>query len=249
MSQQTMTDEIDLFCLFETLWRGKWQIIIITALSLCVGFAFVTLSEREFQSNIRLSVIATAPGQTEKGVLLHYRNTISNEATYAPYLATSGAQHLTKDDFETTEEIQGFRYQRDDKDILFSMTNQTIFIRSGDQNKIADLSRYFAHVATAETAKQVKKAKEELKSVRTLMKRDTNNLGRLLDEEMNLRDFIYLFEDGDSQLSLSAPTFPDQIAPRTFLVLVMSILIGGFVSVMLVLVRAAIQNRRSIITS
>ena len=248
MSQQTMTDEIDLFQLFETLWRGKWQIIIITALSLCVGFAFVTLSEREFQSNIRLSVLATAPGQTEKGVLLRYRNAISNEATYAPYLATSGAQHLTKADFETTEEIQGFRYQRDDKDILFSMTNQTIFIRSGDQNKIADLSRYFAHVATAETAKQVKKAKEELE-LGTLMTRDKNDLSRLEDKKMNLREFIAEFEDGDSQLTLSAPTFPDQIAPRTFLVLVMSIFIGGFVSVMLVLVRAAIQNRRSIITS
>ena len=245
MSQQTMTDEIDLFRLLETLWRGKWQIIIMTALSLCVGFAFVTLSEKEFQSRSHLSVLAKAPGQTETGVLLHYRNAILNEATYAPYLATSGAQHLTKDDFETTEEIQGFRYQRDDKDILFSMTHQTIFIRSGDQNKIADLSRYFAHVSTAETAKQVKKAKEELELLRTLMERDRIDLSLLLDEEMNLREFISMFEDGHSQLSLSAPTFPDQIAPRTFLVLVMSILIGGFVSVMLVLLRAAIQNRRS----
>ena len=249
MFQQTTTDEIDFFHLFETLWRGKWQIIIITALSLCVGFAFVTLSEKEFQSRIRLSVLAIAPSQTESGVLMHYRNAISNEATYEAYLASGDAKHLTKDDFETTEEIQGFRYQRDDKDILFSMTNQTIYIRSGDQNKIADLYGYFMHVAADETAKQLKKAKEQLAILSVLRERDTNDLSRLLDEEINLQQFISLFEGGQLQLSLSAPTFPDQIAPRTFLVLVMSILIGGFVSVMLVLLRSAIQNRRSMMSS
>ena len=33
-------DEIDLFELFETLWRGKWKIIVTTVIATLVGIAF-----------------------------------------------------------------------------------------------------------------------------------------------------------------------------------------------------------------
>ena len=37
---QINDDEIDLFELFETLWRGKWKIIATTVIATLVGIAF-----------------------------------------------------------------------------------------------------------------------------------------------------------------------------------------------------------------
>jgi len=37
---QSNDDEIDLFELFETLWRGKWKIIVTTVIATLVGIAF-----------------------------------------------------------------------------------------------------------------------------------------------------------------------------------------------------------------
>ena len=38
---QSNDDEIDLFELFETLWRGKWKIIVTTVIATLVGIAFI----------------------------------------------------------------------------------------------------------------------------------------------------------------------------------------------------------------
>ena len=45
-------DEIDLFELFETLWRGKWLISALVAISVLSGFVYSQLTPPKFQVSV-----------------------------------------------------------------------------------------------------------------------------------------------------------------------------------------------------
>ena len=46
---QVQDDEIDLFELFQTLWDGKWKIILITFVAAIIGVVFSVVKPNSFE--------------------------------------------------------------------------------------------------------------------------------------------------------------------------------------------------------
>lgn len=58
MDQQKYDDEIDLFELAQTIWRGKWTVVIITAVFVIIGVAYSLLAQQQWASK---AVVTTPP--------------------------------------------------------------------------------------------------------------------------------------------------------------------------------------------
>ena len=209
-------DEIDLFELFENLWRGKWLISAFVAISLLSGFVYSQLTPPKFEVSVSFVVrlypvsvqqicdvdVKCIVGETNKQ-LMENLDSNWNLKGKVPKLALRTEAPL---------DVKNY-------DAEFDEINQTI------TNQIYN-----------EALDEVTLIKTELNDALMSTERVATNI-------LNATRIIKAIDGGQKAISFGSVTIK-KISPRVPLILAMSIVLGGLIGVVFVLVNDSIRKRK-----
>ena len=84
----------------------------------------------------------------------------------------------------------------------------------------------------------------ELKIIETRFKDLTSAESSIVQTVLSIDRYIDSAENGDNVLSIEHPSVPKKVAPKSSLILALSLVSGGFIGVAYVLIMKAIKTRR-----
>ncbi|MDA0354937.1 MAG: Wzz/FepE/Etk N-terminal domain-containing protein [Proteobacteria bacterium] len=222
-------DEIDLFELFETIWRGKWLISALVAISVLSGFVYSQLTPPKFEVSVSFKVnlysvnaqqicngnvdnVRCIVGQMSKLLMvnldsdwLYYLNFKNKNSNLAPNLALSTESPLNVKTY----------------DDVFDKLNQTI------TNQIYN------------------EALDELTLIKTELNDALMSTERVATNILNATRIIKAIDSGQKAISFGSVAIK-KISPKVPLILALSIILGGMIGIVFVLVNNSIRKRKEI---
>ena len=251
---QAHDDEIDLFELFEILWSGKWLIAGFTALSILVAGGFLALNEAKYESKIIIKFENIPPFYQSDKVLFDFEKLFYSPEIFGDWKKGSGNTSINFEDLRKTENVDGFELSKEPKDLLTLFRTEkksvnSILIRSGQPDVLNGLLNYTDYVKNLLRNNYILRAKNELNIIEgrfdNLSASGTNNI---IETLLSVDRFIASLENGGDVLTIEIPTIPKKVSPKTKLVLALSIVLGGMIGAVFVLVRSAITKRKDQLT-
>jgi len=218
-------DEIDLFELFETLWLGKWLISAFVAISVMSGFVYSQLAQPKFEVSVSFAVklYSVSAQQICEGEVSNKNNNgvveyIQNEVNKQLMEDLDSNWNLTNKDSKlalSTEAPLNVKTYDD----VFDKLNQTI------TNQIYN-----------EALDEVTLIKTELNDALMSTERVATNI-------LNATRIIKAIDSGQKAISFGFVAIK-KTSPKVPLVLALSILLGGMIGVVFVLVKNTIRKRK-----
>ena len=218
-------DEIDLFELFETLWLGKWLISAFVAISVMSGFVYSQLAQPKFEVSVSFAVklYSVSAQQICEGEVSNKNNNgvvecIQNEVSKQLMEDLDSNWNLTNKDSKlalTTEAPLNVKTYDD----VFDKLNQTI------TNQIHN------------------EALDELTVIKTELNDALMSTERVATNILNATRIIKAIDSGQKAISFGSVAIK-KISPKVPLILAISIVLGGLIGIVFVLVNNSIRKRK-----
>lgn len=255
-------DEIDLIELFSNLWDGKWAIVSATLIALCLGGAYSVFKERthivSYQSTIAFSVRNFPPfyeATEANGIFLDFRALFHSKPVFEAWKARNSEAKIDFSDISLTKVVDGVELAANPK--LVSLEGDGLKVNTNDLQMLDSFHRYLGSlnetltrqyiVRTQADVKYIEQRFKELWSSDDALQDQVLNLLRHAEEVRTLDYYVDRAETGAANvLEIRRPTPPivTSTAPKTNLMLALSVLLGGFFGTAYVLVRNAFCRHR-----
>ena len=216
MTQQYESDEIDLFELAETLWRGKFIIILCTVFALGFGLGFLNFQTKKYTVPIPYTVGIYSV--TDQQICEFNRDCLST--TTLSYASNA----------------LGSDWSLNTKSKRFEMSTTA-------PQSIAEYMETARAASEAVTLQTKIDTENELNAISSIGTPDMLGTKRIATNILNAKRIIIALENGAHAISFANVSITQ--AQKTNLVLALSIVLGAFLGASAVLLRAAIANRRN----
>ena len=163
-------DEIDLFELFETVWRGKWLISAFVAISVLLGGGFLFITTTIYKSKLVFSVETTPPFYEKEKAQSDFKAMFYSKSVFDVWKSENGKSELVYDDFNITEVINGFTFAKEEGALANIVEEKSLSALVVNTNKPSLLDEFFKYenfVNNKLTSDYVLRAKDELKIIET----------------------------------------------------------------------------------
>jgi capsular polysaccharide biosynthesis protein len=241
-------DEIDLFELFETLWRGKWLISALVAISVLLGGGFLFITTPIYESKLVFSVETTPPFYENAKAKSDFKAIFYSKSMFDVWKSENGKSKLVYDDFDITEVINGFTFVKEEGNLLANIVEEkslsALVVKTNKLSLLDEFFKYENFVNNKLTSDYVLRAKEELNFIETRFQNLQSSDISIVNNVLNIHRYIVSVERGSKVMTLNSPTFPKKISPKIKLTLAMSIVLGGMIGIVLVLVNNSIRKRK-----
>jgi LPS O-antigen subunit length determinant protein (WzzB/FepE family) len=215
MNENYNNDEIDLFDLFESLWGGKRLIGCLVVISTLLGFGYTQLSQPVYRASATysLNVYSVASQQVCGGGDQMKCVSEVMEQVLSDYLVDSWEVSSKSVSLSTVNPLSPTTYETQLKEY-----NQktTAFVKA--------------------------KALAELQVIENISNDSLLSTERVATNMLNAKRIIQSIDSGQSVISFG-PVEIAKVAPRSSRILAISIVLGGMVGCVIVLLRNAIRNR------
>lgn len=248
MTSHINDDEIDLFQLIQNLWDGKGVIAASIAVCLAAAIGYVVIKEPEYESHIHINASYNPPIAGRNSVT-QLMDAFYDEALFKEWKSANSIDAIDAEDFSRTIMMNGFVVAKteDELTVRFSdaETNKvSLLVKS---NELRLLDSYFSYLGFLND-KVTEKASGSAASLLRYYSAKSDNLSQAqvgpVTTELQLVDFLNEVSSGMKLLSVERPTMPEKQAPRTGLILILSVMIGGFIGALYVLVQNAWRQRQ-----
>ncbi|KJE34917.1 hypothetical protein UF64_09355 [Thalassospira sp. HJ] len=215
----TYDDEIDLFEILETLWGGKWFIVTFVILVTFVGFVYSQVAQPKYEVSV----------------------------PYAFNVYSVSTQQICDESNQVVECIESEQSKRlislleggwNDSKKSSSLSLITINPLDVDGYK-AD----FVRINELLTKEVYAEASTELALIQNELTDALLSTERVADNMLNAKRIIRSIDNGQMVLSFGSISV-SQTSPKVPLILAMSIVLGGMISALFVLVRKAMLKRK-----
>ena len=209
-------DEIDLFELFEMVWRGKWLISAFVAISLLSGFVYSQLAQPKFEVSV----------------------------SFAVKLYSVSAQQICDDNLgciiglTTTQSMQNIdsNWNLTDKNSKLALsTNAPLNVKTYDE--------MFNKLNQTITNQIYNEALDELTVIKTELNEALMSTERVATNILNATRIIKAIDSGQKAISFGSVAIK-KTSPKVPLTLALSIVLGGLIGVAFVLVNNTIRKRK-----
>ena len=240
-------DEIDLFELFESLWRGKWLISAFVGISFLLGCSFLFTTTPSYESKIAFSVELKPPYYTSRKINYDFKEMFYSKSVFNVWKSENEKSELVYEDFGIEEIINGFTFAKDEQSLFAYIVedkkrlSSTLIIKSKKLSVLNDFFKYVQFINNKLTSRYMLRIKNEIRVVENTSLEDKKNdkLTKLYTNR-----FLIFVESGSKVISFRAPTFPKKISPNTKLILGLSIVLGGMIGVVFVLINTHVRKRK-----
>ena len=203
-------DEVDLFELFETLWRGKWLISALVAISVLSGFVYLQLAQPKFEVSVSFAVKLYSVSAQQ----------------------TCGGKVFC---IELMEDLESNWNLTDKNSKLALSTEVPLSVKTYD-DVFDKLSQTITNQIYNEALDEVTLIKTELNDALMSTERVATNI-------LNATRIIKAIDSGQKAISFGSVAIK-KTSPKVPLVLALSILLGGMIGVVFVLVNNSIRKRK-----
>ena len=154
-------DEIDLFELFQTIWRGRWLVISVIALSLGLAFAYLKVTPNKFTAELSLSPNTNIDSETS---VVKF-NLLNNIQLSNSYLMSALSSQLQKANVKSAafDRYNASKRSQDNLDTIGELSthakNESISLQLKSNNQF-DLGAFYETLISI----GIEKVKTELKS-------------------------------------------------------------------------------------
>jgi len=209
-------DEIDLFVLFETLWRGKWLISVFVAISVLSGFVYSQLTPPKFEVSVSFVVKLYSFNAQQVcgrniGCIVGETNKLLLENLDSNWKLTDQNSNLS---LITEAPLDVKTY-----DDVFDELNQTI------TNQIYN------------------EALNELIVIKTELDDSLMSTERVATNMLNASRIIKTIDSGQKAISFGSIAIK-KISPEFLFILALSVVLGGIIGVLFVFVNKLIRKRK-----
>ena len=252
MSQknQEQDDDIDLFELFQTLWDGKWPISAFIVIAVLLGGSFLFISNSLYQSKINFSIDTIPPFYDNQKVITDFKKKFYSKSTFNGWKKSNDNTLFTFEDFSLTEVVNGFILSKAEGQQLAvlgqkkRMESTHIIVKSDQFSMLNDFFMYAEYINNLLKIEYVNRAKDELNIIETRFRDFSTASDTVITNILTIDRYIDSAEKGTKVLYISHPTFPKKISPKPFQILALSIILGGMMGVIYVLISNAICKRK-----
>jgi len=203
-------DEVDLFELFETLWRGKWLISALVAISVLSGFVYLQLAQPKFEVSVSFAVKLYSVSAQQ----------------------TCGGKVFC---IELMEDLESNWNLTDKNSKLALSTEVPLSVKTYDD--------VFDKLSQTITNQIYNEALDEVTLIKTELNDALMNTERAATNILNARRIIKAIDSGQKAISFGSVAIK-KTSPKVPLVLALSILLGGMIGVVFVLVKNTIRKRK-----
>ena len=242
---QTYDDEIDLFELFQVLWDGKRLISAFVVLAFLLGGGFILSKDKVYESNLVYSIDTIPPFYDGGKASSDFQKKFYSIDVFNEWKKSNENTSLVFKDFSKTEVIDGFVLSKDEGATLAVIKDSaSILVKSNQLPILNDFYEYAEHINVLLKVEYVSRAKDELKIIETRFKDLSSADSSVVQTVLSIDRYIVSAENGDNVLSLQRPSVPKKVAPKSSLILALSLVLGGFIGAAYVLIMNAIKTRR-----
>jgi len=242
---QTYDDEIDLFELFQVLWGGKWLISTFVVLAFLLGGGFILSKDKAYESKVVYSIDNIPPFYNDNKASTDFQKKFYSIDVFNEWKKSNENTSLVFEDFSKTEVIDGFVLSKDDGATLAVIKDSaSILVKSNQLPILNDFYKYAEHINVLLKVEYVSRAKDELKIIETRFKDLSSADSSVVQTVLSIDRYIASAENGDNALSVQRPSVPKKVAPKSSLILALSLVLGGFIGAAYVLIMNAIKTRR-----
>ena len=246
--QPLYDDEINLSELFKTLWRGKWLISAFVVISVFLGGGFVYITTPIYESKIVISVKTPPPFYKNKKVKSDFKAMFYSKSVFDAWKSGNGKSELVYGDFNITEVINGFTFSKEGGGLLANIVEEKnlliLVVKTYNLQILHDFFKYKNFINNKLTSDYVMRAKDELKIIETRFQDLQSSAKSNVNNLLNIDRYIVSTERGSKVMALNPPTFPKKLSPKIKVTFVLSILLGGMIGVVFVLVNNLIRKRK-----
>ena len=257
---QVQNDEIDIFELFQTLWDGKWLIIAFVATAVLLGGSFIFVKEKHkalpfYESKLVFSVDALPPFYKKNNALTDFHKKFYSINVFENWKKRDGNVSITFEDFSTNQVIDGFVLSKDESQRLATLILKKrnkrdvsfVLVKSNQLSVLDDFFKYVNYINKLLKNDYIVRSNEELDFYKSFFKDPLSINTYILKTIISIERYILATDKGANILAIQRPTMPKTIQPKQFkssLILAMSVVLGGMVGVMYVLISNAIRKRK-----
>ena len=246
---QAQEDEIDLFELFQTLWDGKRLISAFVAIALLLGGGFLLLKVPVYESKLIYSVDTIPPFYEADKASTDFQNKFYSVSVFEEWKKNNSDTSLVFEDFSATEVVDGFVLSKNKDELLATLTSERksgsfVLVKSNQLHILDEFFEYASYINGLLQDEYVVRAKKELKMIDERFKDlSTSDIG-IVNLMLSVDRYIVTAQTGTKVIAIQRPTMPKKVSPKSFLILAMSLVLGGLVGVFFILVRNAITKRK-----
>lgn len=249
---QIQDDEIDLFELFQTLWNGKWIIIAFVAIAMFFGGVFLFYKKPVYESRLIYSVDTRPPFYVEGKITVDFQKKFYSVNVFEEWKQNNSSTPLVFEDFSMTRVVDGFVLSRDQDKLLAKLTSikkdKFILVKSNQLPLLDEFFKYAKHISELLKNEYVFRAKEEISIIEARFKDLASSDSSIVNTLLSIDRYIVTSKKGASTIAIQPPTIPKKISPSFSLILAMSLILGGMVGVIFILVRNYIKKRKEQMT-
>lgn len=240
--------EIDLFELFRTLWDGKKVISAFVAIAVLLGGSFIFFKNPLYESSLIYSLDTIPPFYANSKVSNDFQKKFYSMSVFENWKKNNSNASLVFDDFSATEVVNGFILTKNNETQLATLEPENdrfkILVRSNQLSTLDDFFKYAGYINEIMKAEYINRAKDELNIIETRFKDFSTASDAVITQILTIDRYIVLAEKGSKVLSIQHPTLPTRVSPNPFLILALSIILGGMIGVIYVLISNAICKRK-----
>ncbi|MDD9842131.1 MAG: Wzz/FepE/Etk N-terminal domain-containing protein [Alphaproteobacteria bacterium] len=234
-------EDISLFDIWHTLWRGKIFIIGISAIFVLFSILYLLPIEQQYESEIFIDFRLSRPDSLSS-IALDIRDLFEDKKTYNEWAKPDSVLQFSH--IDKTADIEGFLYALDEgnPDITVAMVNRKKYffiIRDKDADLIADVKNYadFLNEKLTDEYKRKTLADLALLDEQIELAKQGENFASLVQTRLKFKKYLAELEAGKKALRIHLPTPPRSISSNNPKVtVIIAAILGGIIGCGLVLV-------------
>jgi len=208
-------DEIDLFELVMSIWAGKWIIVAFVIVFVIAGFGYSKLATPVFQVSSQF------------------------QTNLYPVRASQNCNIGNLRCFDTLADQEASKFFTS-----WSLTKGSLTKSLSAVNSLDAYNKEFTKANNTLTKQLLNNAKQELQAIDELPL-EIKSSEHVAISTLNAKKTIIAIEQNKQQALSLSPVSISKKSPKTKLILVLSVLLGGMLGCFVILVRQAIGNYKS----
>ena len=249
---QVIDDEINLFELFSKLWDGKWMISMFVVIAVLLGGIFLFNQKAQYESKLVYNIDLKPPFYSNKKVANDFHKKFYSMSIFAAWKKSNRNTPLLFEDFSMTSNLNGFILTKNVNDQMVSLEEEkkndrfVIFVKSNQLSILDNFFKYAEYVSKLMKTEYVNRAKDELNILETRSKNFPT--ATVISQILTIDRYIVSAEQGANVLVLKRPTLPKKTSPSSTVIVILSIILGGIVGIMYVLISSATRDHKQKLT-
>ena len=246
---QVQDDEIDLFELFQTLWDGKWLITAFVAIAVLLGSLFLLSKDATYESKLSYSVDTIPPFYSERKASTDFQKKFYSVSVFNDWKKDNGKVSLVFSDFADSQVVNGFLLLKDENNRLATLKSEKkdgpfILVKSKQLSMLDEFFKYAYHINELLKVEYIERAKDELNIIETRFKDFSTANDAIISQILTIDRYVVSATNGAKVITIQRPTMPKKVSPKPYLILAMSVVLGGIVGVLFIFIRNAVTKRK-----